>query len=59
LDGGLGMKIIIKQYLKPRLGLLLKSRFTPYNLQMVDQTTTKPIGLIRDMKMYVHGILMM
>jgi len=24
---------------------------------MVDQTTTKPVGLIRDLKIYVHGIL--
>jgi len=24
---------------------------------MVDQTTTKPMGLIRDLKIYVHGIL--
>jgi hypothetical protein len=24
---------------------------------MVDQTITKPVGLIRDLKIYVHGIL--
>jgi hypothetical protein len=29
---------------------------TPYNLRMVDQTTTKPMGLIRDLKIYVHDI---
>jgi hypothetical protein len=23
---------------------------------MADQTTTKPVGLIRDLKIYVHGI---
>jgi hypothetical protein len=28
----------------------------PYNLRMVDQTTTKLMGLIRDMKIYIHGI---
>ncbi len=59
MDGGSGMKIIIEQYLKTRLGLLLKPKPTPYNLHMVDQTTTKPIELIRHLKMYVHGILKM
>ncbi len=29
---------------------------TPYNLTMVDQITTKPVGLIRDVKIYVRGI---
>ncbi len=33
-----------------------KPKPTPYNLKMVDQTTIKPMGLIRDMKIYVHGI---
>ncbi len=33
-----------------------KPKHAPYNLRMADQTTTKPIGLIRDMKIYVHGI---
>jgi hypothetical protein len=54
LDGGLRMNIIIEQ-LKTRLGLL-KPKPTPYNLRMVNQNTTKPIGLIKDLKMYVHGI---
>jgi len=40
-----------------RLGLELpKPKPTPDNLRMVDQTTTKPVGLIRDLKIYVHGI---
>jgi hypothetical protein len=40
-----------------RLRLRLpKPKPTPYNLKMVDQTTIKPMGLIRDMKIYVHGI---
>jgi len=29
---------------------------TPYNLRMAYQTTIKPIKLIRDLKIYVHGI---
>ncbi len=54
LDGGSGVNIIIEQ-LKLRLGLL-KPKPTPYNMRMVDQTTTKPVGLIRDLNIYVHGI---
>ncbi len=40
-----------------KLGLgLLKPKPAPYNLRMVDQTTKKPMGLIRNLKIYVHGI---
>jgi hypothetical protein len=28
-----------------------------YNMKMVDQTTTKLVGLIRYLKIYVHGVL--
>jgi hypothetical protein len=51
LDGGSGVNIIIEQS-KLRLGHL-KLKPTPYNLRMVNQTTTKPVGLIRDLKIYV------
>ncbi len=54
LDGGYGVNIITKQ-LKLRLGLL-KLKPTPYNLRMVDQTITKPTGLIKDWNVYVHNI---
>ncbi len=54
LDGGIGINIIIEQ-LRLKLGLP-KPKPTPYNLRMVDQTTTKLVGLIRDMKIYVLGI---
>jgi hypothetical protein len=54
LDGGFGINIIIKE-LKLRLGLP-KPKHAPYNLKMVDQTITKLVGLIRDLKIYVHGI---
>lgn len=54
MDGGSGVNIITKQP-KTRLGLR-KTKLTPYNLQMGNQITTKPIGLIRDLNMYVHGI---
>jgi hypothetical protein len=35
---------------------LPKLKPAPYNLKMVDQTTTKPVGLIKDLKIYVHDI---
>jgi hypothetical protein len=54
LDGGSGINIITEQ-LKLRLGLP-KLKPTPYNMRMANQTTTKPVGLIKDLKIYVHGI---
>jgi hypothetical protein len=36
---------------------LPKLKFAPYNLRMANQTTIKPMELIRDLKIYVHGIL--
>jgi hypothetical protein len=54
LDGGSKVNIIIEQ-LRLRLGLP-KPKIVPYNLKMVDQTTTKLVGFIRDLKIYVHGI---
>jgi hypothetical protein len=37
-----------------RLGLP-KPKPTPYNLRITYQTTTKSMGLIRDMKIYVNS----
>jgi hypothetical protein len=54
LNGGSKINIIIEQ-LRLRLGLP-KPKLAPYNLRMTDQTTTKLVGLIRDMKIYIHGI---
>jgi hypothetical protein len=54
LDGGSGINIITKQ-LRLRLRLP-KPKLAPYNLKMADQTTTKPMGLMRDRKIYIHGI---
>jgi hypothetical protein len=54
LDGGFGVNIITKQS-KLRLGLP-KAKHAPYNLRMTDQTITKLVGLIKDLKKYVHGI---
>ncbi len=38
-----------------KLGLP-KPKLAPYNQRMVDQTTIKPMGLIRDLKICVHDI---
>jgi len=54
LNGGYGINIIIKQ-LRLRLGFP-KLKPTPYNLRMAYWTTTKPVGLIKNLKIYVHGI---
>jgi hypothetical protein len=54
-DGGLKLISSPKQ-LRLRLGLP-KLKPTPYNLRITDQTTTKPMGLIRDLTIYVHDIL--
>jgi hypothetical protein len=54
MDGGFGVNIII-EWLRLRLGLP-KPKPTSYNLRMANQTITKPMGLIRDLKIYVHGI---
>ncbi len=35
---------------------LSKSNPTPYNMCIVDQTIAKPLGLIGDLKIFVHGI---
>ncbi len=52
--GGFGFNIIIEK-LRLRLGLP-KLKLAPYNLRMANQTTTKPMGLITYLKIYVHGI---
>ncbi len=54
LNGGFGVNIIIEQ-LELRLGLP-NPKLAPYNLKIANQTTTKPMGLTRDLKIYVHGI---
>ncbi len=54
LDGGSKINIITEQ-LKLRLGLL-KHKPAPYNLRMANEITTKPVGLIKDLNIYVHGI---
>jgi hypothetical protein len=54
INGGFGVNIITKN-LKVQLGLL-KANPMHYNLRMENQTIAKPFGLIRDLKIFVHGI---
>ncbi len=53
IDGGFGVNIITKN-IRIQLGLP-KPNLAPYNLQMADQTIAKPLGLITDLKIFVHG----
>jgi len=54
LDGGSRVNIIIEQ-LRLRLGLP-KPKPATYNLKLTNQTTTKPMGLIRDLNIHSHDI---
>lgn len=54
IDGGFGINIITEN-LKVQLGLS-KPNPTPYNLRMANQTIAKPVNLINDLKIFVHGI---
>jgi hypothetical protein len=54
VDGGFGVNIIVKK-LRTKLWSL-KPKLAPYNMQMANQTTTKLIGSIKDLRMYIHGI---
>ncbi len=53
IDGGYGINIIIEN-LRIQLGLS-KPNPTLYNLCIMDQTIAKPLGLIRDLNIFVHG----
>jgi len=54
LDGGFRVNIITEK-LKVQLGMS-KPKPTPYNLCMVDQNIIKPLGLIKNIRIFVHGI---
>jgi hypothetical protein len=54
INGGFGVNIITKN-LRVQLGLL-KPNPMPYNLRTENQTIAKPLGLIRDLKIFVHGV---
>jgi hypothetical protein len=54
LDGGTSVNIITKN-LKTKLGLP-KPRPAPYHLRMTDHSMTKPLGIIKNLKIQIHGI---
>jgi hypothetical protein len=54
LDGKTSVNIITKN-LKTKLGLP-KPRPAPYHLRMTDHSMTKPLGIIKNLKIQIHGI---
>ncbi len=54
LDGGSKVNIIMKK-LTVQLGFS-KPKPTPYNLCMADQNITKPLSLIKGLKILIHKI---
>ena len=54
LDGGSGVNVITEEE-RRRLGLLKPSP-APFNLKMANGTIAKPTGLLRDVKIHIHGI---
>ncbi len=54
LDGGANVNIITGN-LRKKLGLP-KPRPTPYHLRMADYSMTRPLGIIRNLKIHIHGI---
>jgi hypothetical protein len=54
LDGRANVNIIIEN-LRTKLGLP-KPRPAPYHLIMVDQTMTKPLGIIKKLNIHIRGI---
>ena len=54
LDGGSRVNVITKEE-RRRLGLPKPSP-SPFNLKMANGTIAKPTGLLRDVKIHIHGI---
>ena len=54
LDCGSGVNVITEEE-RRRLGLPKPSP-TPFNLKMANGTIAKPTGLLRDVKIHIHGI---
>ena len=54
LDGGSGVNVITEEE-RRRLGLPKPSQ-APFNLKMANGTIAKPTGLLRDVKIHIHGI---
>jgi hypothetical protein len=54
MDGGASVEIITKKF-KTKLGLP-KPKLALYHLRMADQSMTRPLGFIRNLKIHIHGI---
>jgi len=54
MDGGVSVNIIIKN-LKTKLGLP-KPRPPPYHFKMANYSMTRPLGIIINLKIHIHGI---
>ena len=54
LDGGSGVNVITEEE-RRKLGLPKPSP-APFNLKMANGTIAKPTGLLRDVKIHIHGI---
>ena len=54
LEGGSGVNVITEEE-RRKLGLLKPSP-APFNLKMANRTMAKPTGLLRDVKIHIHGI---
>jgi hypothetical protein len=54
IDGKASVNIIIENFIT-KLSLL-KPKPTPYHLIMTDQNMTKPLGIIRNLKIHIYGI---
>jgi hypothetical protein len=52
IDGGASVNIITKN-LRTKLGLP-KPRLAPYHFKMVDQNMTRPLGIIKNLKIHIH-----
>jgi hypothetical protein len=46
---------IITENLITKLGLP-KPKLAPYHLRMVDQSMIRPLGIIKNLKIHIHGI---
>jgi len=54
IDGGASVNIIIKNLIT-KLGLP-KPKLAPYTLKMANQNMTKPLRIIRNLRIHIHGI---
>jgi hypothetical protein len=53
-DGGVSVNIIIENLIT-KLGLPKPSQ-VPYQLRMVDRNMTRPLRIVRNLKIHIHGI---